>query len=134
MQFNFSRQSCHPLNADHNINNCIQECAKKCKNGHPCPKICMQDCGNCDVKIKKVLPCGHETKDQCWKPEENIRCKSSCNKNLSCGHPCPLKCSESCAQFCRKMVEKLLPCGHTVQMECSKGRNLKKNQKYCQNC
>ena len=42
---------------------CTKPCTRTCPEGHPCTKKCKEECGNCLVKILKMLPCGHEVID-----------------------------------------------------------------------
>lgn len=40
---------------------CRQPCLRSpCSLNHPCPKRCHEDCGDCQTKLLKKLPCGHE--------------------------------------------------------------------------
>lgn len=44
---------------DENIK-CMKKCRKTLPCGHPCKKMCYQECGDCPVKVKKNVPeCGH---------------------------------------------------------------------------
>lgn len=48
---------------------CKEPCKLACPENHPCPKKCFEKCGACQIKITKVLPCGHEVfKDVTFHP------------------------------------------------------------------
>lgn len=40
---------------------CMQDCRKVLPCQHPCPRKCSEECGGCQVKVKKIVPdCRHE--------------------------------------------------------------------------
>lgn len=64
---------------------------------HLCPKLCYEDCIECDVKVrKKRTICSHFYEIACKENVDNLVCKKNCTKLLPCGHKCPRKCFEEC--------------------------------------
>ena len=110
---------CHVY--DCNSINCIKPCTKKyfpCD--HLCKKLCYEECGECEEKVEKTLPCGHVKKD-CKCSDKNIKCYEKCEEKLKCGHFCKLKCYQDCDSVpCKEEIEKVLPCGHKILAECGK--------------
>ena len=116
-------KTCHVY--DCNEPECLKPCKKinpNCKlKLHECKKRCYEDCGPCQEKVEKKLPCGHIKKDcKCYENEMTIKCIEKCNKILKCGHKCTLKCSEDC-NYCKckeKIKIKINSCGHINEIEC----------------
>lgn len=110
---------CHPFS--HENLQCYKPCARlhaACK--HSCPKRCCEDCGNCEILVKKrIEKCGHEEMVPCYLPSDEYRCSKPCEKFLPCQHRCPRTCGENCSSFCHELVERKLICGHISKMECS---------------
>ncbi|CAG8637969.1 12643_t:CDS:2, partial [Funneliformis mosseae] len=79
------------------------KCLKPCPRSHPvcyhpCPKICYEDCGQCNFPIGDIiLPgCGHVIKNAtCWQNQKMF-------SDLKCGHDCSGVCDEICPSkdFC----------------------------------
>jgi len=113
------RLYCHPRDPFHKDYTCYQPCAKSCKNGHRCPKLCHMPCPSCKIKVEKVIPqCGHKQSVPCYLDPEKFRCKAPCDKRCPEGHLCPKLCSENCGN-CTTMVEKSHPvCGHLQSTYC----------------
>ena len=116
-------KTCHVY--DCNEQKCLKPCRKinpNCKlSMHECKKRCYEDCGPCEVKVDKRLPCGHIKKEcKCYEDEKKIKCIEKCNKLLKCGHKCTLNCSDDC-QNCKckeKIKVKITACGHLNEIEC----------------
>ena len=115
-------QLCHPQDPKHEEYDCRKRCAKTCVRGHPCIRLCYQDCNKCMV---------HAFKDcsKVWSYHANavpsrafhiLQCTKPCPKMLaSCGHNCANKCGEECTTMCSKEVEKTWsPCGHKNKTQC----------------
>ena len=113
-------QICHPRDPQHEEYDCRKQCAKTCKRGHPCLRLCYQDCHKCMVTVSKVVPrCDHEMQMPCHQEPSTFRCTAPCPKKLSCGHVCPNKCGDPCARKCQKEVKKTWsPCGHSNKTRC----------------
>ena len=94
---------CH--NSDCNDFKCKKPCARiniNCKlllKKHLCTRKCWEKCGECEVLVDKLLPCGHI---------QNIRC---------CEKP----------KICEELVDKLLPCGHIQNVKCCEKPKYAKN-------
>ncbi|GBP30880.1 NFX1-type zinc finger-containing protein 1 [Eumeta japonica] len=123
---------CHSYDKGHENVKCIEKCNRisllscriRCILEHLCPKNCSEDCGPCDVMMKKVLPCNHTKVIPChMEPDDKtVRCLIDLTVTLpACGHeakklcciklesvPCPVKCTER------------LNCGHTCRRNCHK--------------
>ena len=99
---------------------CTQPCAhtnKDCSQNHPCTKKCHEECGQCEVRVWKVLPaCRHRCQVPCSKDAKLEMCKEDCQRTMACGHKCKKKCFEPCGG-CSIMVSKRIPfCGHEVSV------------------
>ena len=98
---------------------------------HHCNKRCYEDCGICEVIIKKKLPCGHEKEAKCYEDINIIKCREKCTKILKCFHKCELTCSEDCySKPCKKIIKVKLDCGHENDIECWQSNDL--TQVICQ--
>jgi len=60
--------------------------------------MCYEDCSlYCDVKVQKVLPCGHIKNDVlCGINIDEIKCNLPCDRLLKCDHKCQSKCYKKC--------------------------------------
>ncbi|XP_017560739.2 NFX1-type zinc finger-containing protein 1 isoform X2 [Pygocentrus nattereri] len=116
---------CHPYDADHKKYKCIKDCPKVlCELGHKCPRRCHQKCGDCMVRVEKVIPkCQHKQMIPCHQSPESFICKVPCQKTLSCGHLCQASCGEPCSAFCLVPVLMKLKCGHTQEEACSTSKD-----------
>ncbi|KAI4900627.1 hypothetical protein NFI96_021503, partial [Prochilodus magdalenae] len=119
---------CHPYDVDHKEYKCTKDCPKVlCTLGHKCPRRCHQKCGECMVRIEKVIPqCQHKQMMPCHQEPESFTCQEPCQKTLSCGHPCQARCGEQCSAFCKVPVTMTLKCGHTQEEACSTTKNTTK--------
>ena len=121
---------------DCNSYKCLKPCNKinpncqyKC---HICKKRCYEECGKCEGKIDKQLPCGHWMKDAlCSDDIYKIKCVEKCIKKLICGHNCQLTCGEDCySKPCKEKINIKLNCGHNNEIQCWQSKDL--NQVICQ--
>lgn len=103
---------------------CLETCLKiVCDSGHSCPKKCHEDCDKClQMVTKKYSICGHENKIPCCVDPASIPCDVQCTRKLQCGHPCTLKCGQSCDDdLCKVMIKNMHPqCRHITNIECYK--------------
>mgnify|MGYP002623820035 CR=1 FL=1 len=117
-------KTCHAYNCKEEI--CKKICGKINPNCplliHRCKKLCSENCGPCEEKVKIKLQCGHEIECECSKSQnpKKIKCDKPCNRKLKCGHQCKLKCFEDCeSKPCFELVKKKLYCNHIQQISCS---------------
>ena len=115
-------KACHAK--DCNLFQCLKPCERINPNCemkiHKCKKRCYEDCGYCEEKVDKILPCGHVKKDvKCYEDINKILCKEKCSKKLKCNHDCKLNCGEDCnSKPCKEKIKIKLDCGHINDMEC----------------
>ncbi|XP_060877240.1 NFX1-type zinc finger-containing protein 1-like [Metopolophium dirhodum] len=117
-------KNCH-MNDDpeHVVYKCLKPCEninRKCSLNHKCQKMCYEECSlYCDVKVQKVLPCGHIKNDVlCGLNIDEIKCILPCDRLLKCDHKCQCKCYKKC-EPCENQVVKVIPdCGHSITMKC----------------
>jgi hypothetical protein len=59
---------CHTDQDNHRRMKCNQPCVRiSCTRAHPCPKLCSDECGDCQFPIYDVeLPCGHTAASVPW--------------------------------------------------------------------
>ena len=115
-------QLCHPQDPKHEEYDCRKRCAKTCGvRGHPCVRLCYQDCNKCMVMLSKIVPrCGHTMQMPCHQDPSTFQCTKPCPKIRPCGHRCPKKCGDPCPRKCLEEVTKTWPlCGHTNKTQCS---------------
>ena len=105
-------------------------CEEKCENrglcGHICVKengkdrkLCADPCGQCNFRIIKTLPCGHEQLLPCHLDPLTAKCDQPCTKIKDCNHPCFGRCSQNCNEvLCKEKVTRNLPCTHDIQVAC----------------
>ena len=117
-------RTCHIY--DCNENKCLKPCRKINKNCklliHECKKRCYEDCGRCEEKVDKKLPCGHiKKKCKCYEDENLIKCIEKCDKKLKCGHKCTLNCCDDCktCKCTEKIKVKIVSCAHINEIECN---------------
>ena len=114
---------CHTSDPFHRAFVCKKPCTKTCPEGHPCPKLCSDECGACMKPVEKLMPkCGHFQKMHCHKQPSDyeIACKNPCSKKCPSGHPCPFLCYQPCKP-CHVPVLKTIPgCGHEQTIPCHK--------------
>ncbi|XP_033097269.1 NFX1-type zinc finger-containing protein 1 homolog [Anneissia japonica] len=110
----------HTVNVPCFTPSCILPCSRESLCGHPCLKLCGESCGDCFVKIRKELLCGHLKMLFCYKNVKSATCKEICTRALPCGHPCMLRCNEKCdATLCTRLVKKKLKCEHEKELPCN---------------
>ncbi|XP_046965728.1 NFX1-type zinc finger-containing protein 1-like [Vanessa cardui] len=102
---------------------CGKKCARTLPCGHFCMKKCFENCGDCKIKVKKVIPeCGHEAEMACGARAARAQCGRPCERRLRCGHACRQRCRDACdAALCAELVPRHFdsPCGHRVQLPCN---------------
>ncbi|CAH2096340.1 unnamed protein product [Euphydryas editha] len=102
---------------------CRKKCARTLPCGHFCKKKCSETCGDCRIKVKKVIPeCGHEVQVECKEAASRKVCAKACERLLACGHRCRQLCRIECsAAACTELLPTLFdsPCGHQVQLPCN---------------
>lgn len=133
---------CHKRSS-HEGMDCRQPCKRKCPEGHACPKMCFEDCGECQVMVIKKLPCGHmvgvifitsglvrklfpcpnclQKEIPCSMLPKDAYCSFKVDKILSgCDHVVTFDCSKSTDGYeCRRPCERLMyPCGHRCKKHC----------------
>ncbi|XP_061178064.1 NFX1-type zinc finger-containing protein 1-like [Saccostrea echinata] len=116
-------QICHISDPKHEHYKCLQPCLKKCLKGHSCPRKCFQDCGDCPVKVPKIIPsCGHIESVPCSVDENTWTCKSQCGEILPCLHKCKGECGicklKPTHKKCEETCERRLTCGHFILTKC----------------
>ncbi|CAL1544822.1 unnamed protein product [Lymnaea stagnalis] len=127
---------CHGYDVEHKDYKCKKPCAKLCTSGHKCSRLCFQDCGDCIVKVPKIIPiCYHEDQVPCHLTPIKAVCSKPCSAVLDCEH----QCSGSCGQ-CRKdakhkkclmKIQYCWPCGHVGSIECYLKSSHVECQKVC---
>ncbi|XP_026285880.1 NFX1-type zinc finger-containing protein 1 [Frankliniella occidentalis] len=129
---------CHLFNdPDHKKYICRKPCEKKnigCTENHICMLACNQECEQCVIMVKKLLPCGHEWTMKCHEEATRLLCGNKCPETLSpCGHKCLKKCKDSCSP-CLTKVDKIIPlCKHVQKMLCGDDpSSFKSCQKKCE--
>ena len=115
---------CHVYDTDHEKYLCEKPCIRRCPNDHPCPKICHEGCGDCQILVIKTMPkCGHEQTMPCSLDPFKWDCQAMCERMCRRKHACKLQCFEDCS-FCPVEMLKTLPeCGHKHVMPCSMHRS-----------
>ena len=102
---------------------CKEKCPKSCQQGHPCPKVCGEHCGQCSTMVEKVIPeCSHRVLLPCSVDPVHENCTIPCEKELKCGHKCQSKCGERCTIICQIKSQKQLSCEHYVEVPCYQNR------------
>ena len=115
---------CYKKPSDHI---CQEDCRERLTCGHVCRKKCGEQCTiECNILVKKDLPCGHSAMVECYiDPEEAAkRCKHPCENILACEHKCSGTCGR-CRQGrlhepCREKCTRVLICGHVCSGKCGK--------------
>ncbi|KAE9418958.1 hypothetical protein Angca_008130, partial [Angiostrongylus cantonensis] len=113
---------CHPID-DHATWKCEQPCLRKCQDeryGHPCSRMCWEDCGKCVRMVVVSLGCGHMSSDvHCYLSATAV-CSQRCEQYLNCGHRCASTCGKPCLIACMEpvMVSSDV-CNHSWPVACS---------------
>ena len=116
--------TCHSWDRFHQDTPCKQPCLLFCPEGHPCPLTCAEECGPCQVPVKRVLrDCNHEDTVLCYEDVNEHLCKQPCQRMLPCGHECRGVCGHCSTTGkhapCLEKVEKTWPaCEHKNTTEC----------------
>ncbi|XP_046988818.1 NFX1-type zinc finger-containing protein 1-like [Schistocerca americana] len=100
---------------------CRRNCKRTMECGHKCHLLCFEQCGNCAVKVQKVIPdCGHEVLAECSKEPTRNMCRKTCKRLLPCGHHCKSMCRNPCTSQCEELVHSHIRpvCGHAVEIPC----------------
>lgn len=128
---------CHFKNDPDHLNmKCLKPCGRYRENcsiqEHTCPLLCHEDCPQCEIPIKKPRTlCKHVHEVSCCVDVDTIQCEKRCDKKMSCGHPCRIKCCEPCGN-CKVLIEKTLTiCGHKLTVKCCEEPNRKRCLKKC---
>ncbi|XP_053409251.1 NFX1-type zinc finger-containing protein 1-like isoform X2 [Mercenaria mercenaria] len=108
---------CHIINREHTDIICKKPCARKCRNGHQCKKVCWQECYCAETIIMTLPGCGHIIEIKCSVDLKDYSCKHICNKMLNCGHVCRRMCEDPCV--CMEPISVNLPCDHDEILPCS---------------
>jgi hypothetical protein len=107
---------CHTDQDNHRRMKCNQPCVRLgCPRAHPCPKLCSDECGDCQFPIYDVkLPCGHSPDFVPW---QVFQLYPSARSDGSYSHMLEnLK-----AVMCLAQVSKrLLDCEHSAVMACGR--------------
>ncbi|XP_025836125.1 NFX1-type zinc finger-containing protein 1-like isoform X2 [Agrilus planipennis] len=120
------KKCCHLVDRDHETFRCTERCTRiLCDNGHQCPKKCFENCGECTVLMKRLLPCLHEELVPCYMDLNEFCCKAQVDTVLPCGHktvkPCFIDSTKVRCPFpCETRIE---PCGHSCRMTCHIGKD-----------
>ncbi|KAL4424087.1 hypothetical protein ABPG75_001388 [Micractinium tetrahymenae] len=120
---------CHSNDPGHRLARCMKPCLRMHEGcGHPCARLCWQECGPCCVVVPKtVLPCGHVAKDlPCHRATspDSVACPERQPFKLPhCGHEVQTTCSEAAKLAvqpwrCTKPCSALLGCGHACGASC----------------
>ncbi|CAG8485482.1 12101_t:CDS:10 [Funneliformis mosseae] len=117
---------CHTDDPQHLGTKCLKPCPRShpiCN--HPCPKICYENCGQCEFPIGPIiLPgCGHVFKDAtCWQNQNKdvIKCLIQVQRRLiSCEHSKIIDCYLPVENVkCEKICGVVLECKHRCSNQC----------------
>ena len=103
---------------------CPEECSEILPCLHKCRNRCSEPCTTrCKESVVKDLPCGHQSKAECFLNPEEISCLHPCNATLECGDICGGSCG-SCKQGrlhvqCKQKCGRNLMCGHHCNFPCA---------------
>ncbi|KAI0056438.1 hypothetical protein BV25DRAFT_1872764 [Artomyces pyxidatus] len=117
---------CHADLDNHRRMPCDQACTRvPCPRGHPCPRRCCEDCGDCQFPFYDVeLPCGHRAKTiPCHRLEtlREVKCTEKISKRLpGCEHTALVSCHQDpglvlCQEVCRGVMT---CCSRTCNTRC----------------
>ncbi|KAF9967370.1 hypothetical protein BGZ70_009832 [Mortierella alpina] len=116
---------CHVDDMDHEDFECQRSCDRVHRLcGHACNKLCVENCGECQLPIGDlVLLCGHTLRNAfCpqWRYLSTVRCKERVQKRLPhCEHEVKVDCCESVNSIqCEAKCSVMMPCGHSCTRSC----------------
>ncbi|KAF9105258.1 hypothetical protein BGX27_009708 [Mortierella sp. AM989] len=122
---------CHFDDENHLEFKCQEPCARPhwpC--GHICSKQCIEDCGECQLPIGRIiLPCSHKLENAICPQKMNpsmVQCKERVSKRLPrCEHKVEMDCCiDANSVQCKVRVSKRLPhCEHKLEMDCCTDAN-----------
>ena len=103
--------------------NCQEQVSKKLPCGHKAVMDCPQSVHTykCQFKVERQFPsCKHNITLPCSTPIAKINCQKKVSKQLPCGHETSMKCSESADKHkCKVKVKKQFPnCEHSTTLAC----------------
>ncbi|XP_059169630.1 NFX1-type zinc finger-containing protein 1-like [Physella acuta] len=116
---------CHGNDPEHIEHKCKKRCARTCKEGHTCRRLCFKDCGMCEVFVTKTLKCGHEAAMPCGRDPDDHDCEARCPEIFDCSHQCSGKCGR-CSRHrehprCEtKVAYQFQPCEDVNDIPCYK--------------
>ncbi|CAG8694962.1 10547_t:CDS:2 [Funneliformis mosseae] len=127
---------CHSDDPEHIGIQCLNPCKRLRETcNHPCPRLCFESCGNCNVPIDDIIltGCGHTVKNAtCWQNHNKdiVKCMTYVLKRFPiCGHSKVIHCYESIDDVrCESLCGKSLECNHKCLNECFKCQELSKSQ------
>ena len=99
---------------------CRAQVERTCDKGHTVYIACFKKNDPCEEIVPTKLACGHVQPILCHVDPDTVNCKKKCNRLLPCGHQCAEKCYKPCTTQCLRFVEEMRKCGHTVRHECYK--------------
>jgi len=121
-----------PIACGEDLPFCTYQCAKILPCGHQCLSKCHPgECPPCtQLVLKKQCKCGKESYAHVTCSKTEITCGKKCDKELVCGHKCPIICHEpgkcqysdlvkGCGQKCNKQRKF---CIHRCQEMCHPGK------------
>ncbi|CAH0398415.1 unnamed protein product [Chilo suppressalis] len=108
---------------DVNEKPCRKNCARTLPGcNHFCKKKCYEPCGDCNQKVKTIIPdCNHTIEVLCKIEPKREMCKAQCERMMACGHKCRNICGLQCDEkTCMEIVNRQFdsPCGHKVKLPC----------------
>ena len=75
------------------------------------------------MKVDKELSCGHTVQDSCYLKEDLVECSVPCGALLDCEHPCTgtcYTCKMGCLHIrCKSKCDRTLTCGHLCDFPCT---------------
>ncbi|KAJ8303955.1 hypothetical protein KUTeg_017538 [Tegillarca granosa] len=121
---------CHPVDTKHiNEFKCVKQCPLVCENLHPCPKKCHYPTScDCQVKIIKLLTCGHDAKMKCYKDPNLHNCKIEVDVTYpKCKHKTRMECWKSVKldifKCSKEVTVKHSRCQHDILVPCYESEN-----------
>ncbi|XP_054273692.1 NFX1-type zinc finger-containing protein 1-like [Macrosteles quadrilineatus] len=114
------KSMCHVEQDYHKRYKCKEACSKVlCAEGHMCPKKCHQPCGDCQIPMRRQLPCGHSADVPCHKDIRTHQCEQPVEVRVpSCRHIITVQCHTRHFPVCSLPCTRRLDCGHSCEMMC----------------